>query len=70
MAASLTELLVEKTKEQEYQAFLSVLASKGYPVTDYAPGAASQTLLEAFAFALADFSKLLPQVAAGGTATA
>jgi hypothetical protein len=66
VAATLADLLVGKTKEQEYQAFLSVLQSKGFPVTDYTAGAAGQTLLEAFAFELADFSKLLPQVAAGG----
>jgi hypothetical protein len=66
VAATLDELLTKKTKEQEYRAFLSVLQSRGYPVTDYTPGAASQTLLEAIAFELADFSALLPQVAQGG----
>lgn len=66
MAASLADLLVERTKDDEYSALRSVLEEKAWPVTDFLPGAAGRSLLEAFAFELAAYSKLLPQLASGG----
>lgn len=69
MAASLDELLVERTLEDELNSLLGVLQSKGFPVSDYLPGGAAHTVFLATAFGLADFSKLLPLVAAGGFAT-
>jgi hypothetical protein len=68
VAATLTELLVERTKEDEFQSLLSTLQAKGFPVSDWLPGSAARTTFEAFAYELADFSALLPSLSKGGFA--
>jgi hypothetical protein len=69
VAATLAELLAPRTKEEEFTTLQTYLQAQGFPVSSWQPGDPGRTTFEVFAWALADFSKLLPKVAQGGFVT-
>jgi hypothetical protein len=69
VAATLDDLLEERTKEDEVAALRSTLQAAEFPVTDWEVGGVARTLVEAIGFSLADHSKAIAAIAAGGFVT-
>lgn len=66
MAATLSELLVTRTAQDEEASLLSVLKTAGFPVTDWEAGGVAQTMVKAIGASLSDMTGLVAAVAAGG----
>lgn len=63
---SLAELLAEETEDDVLTFFLTQLASKGWPVTDWSPTGAGRALLQVFARGLSQLSASVAAIARGG----
>ncbi len=63
---SLADLLVEQTEAQFGTTILASLTAAGFPTTSWASTSVPVGLINAFARASADVSKLVPKIAAGG----
>lgn len=64
--ATLAELLSVRTPELEERSLLSRLKSAEFPVTDWEPGGAAQTMVKILGAGFADKSALIAAVTAGG----
>lgn len=62
----LRDLLQPQTADQQLELLLARLRARGFEVDDWHSGGVARTLLELYAELLADWSKLVPTIAAGG----
>lgn len=65
MAASISELVSERTKETEEALLLSELQAEAFPVTDWNPGGVARTIVKATAYAISDLSTTVKSVVQG-----
>jgi hypothetical protein len=64
--ATLTELLLAKTRDEREAQLLAMLNTAGFPVTDWYVGAVGRTLLKMVTTGLQAFDDLVPSIASGG----
>lgn len=66
MAASLSALITQMTKDDVVASILSVLQAAGFPTTSWATTSVPRRLIDGFATALADATALVANLARGG----
>lgn len=66
MAATLTELLTVRSREDRAEQLRARLAAAGFPVTDWLPGSVAATLLLMYVEGTADFADLGATITSGG----
>jgi uncharacterized phage protein gp47/JayE len=64
--STLEDLTTPETPDQEKAGLLASLQAKLFPVTDWIPGSAGRTIVEAVSKALSDLTSLVSTIAAGG----